>query len=75
VTVAEARRDAPNPSAAITTNVSGDNGMTTSMDIPLNTHLELSGYYNRSVTGHDDTVSFGVTWLLRGRLKRRTVND
>jgi hypothetical protein len=45
---------------------SEDNGFTTSVGIPLTAHLILSGYYNRSLRRHEDTVSMGMTYVLRG---------
>jgi len=44
---------------------SEDNGFTISMGIPLASHLSLSGYYNRSLRRNLDTVSIGVTYVLR----------
>ena len=44
-----------------------DNGVTTSVGIPLTANLTLSGYYNRSFTQSLDTVSTGITYVLRGR--------
>ncbi len=45
--------------------VSEDNGFTTSLDIPLDGRTTLSGYYNHSLRLKDDTVGFGVTFVLR----------
>ena len=53
------------------TNVSEDNGFTTFMNIPWTDHVALSGYYNRSLRQHLDTVSFGATYVLRGTGKSR----
>jgi hypothetical protein len=46
--------------------VGEDNGFTNSLDIPLNPHITLSGFYNRSLRNHDDTAGFSLTFLLRG---------
>lgn len=55
------------PSNVITSSgASEDNGFTTSAGIPLTSHLTLSGYYNRSLRQHQDTVSVGMTYVLRG---------
>lgn len=55
------------PSNVITSSgASEDNGFTTSIGIPLTPHLTLSGYYNRSLRQHEDTVSVGMTYVLRG---------
>ena len=48
------------------TGASEDNGFTTSAGIPLTAHLTLSGYYNHSLREHEDTVSMGITYVLRG---------
>lgn len=51
--------------------VNEDNGFTTFAGVPINNYFSLSGYYNRSLRQHLDTVSFGVTYILRGTPKRR----
>lgn len=64
--------------AAVTGNGLGhDVGVTTSVGIPLTAHLTLSGYYNRSFEQSPDTVSVGLTYVLRGRadLKRLSMID
>jgi hypothetical protein len=43
-----------------------DNGFTNSLDIPLNRHITLSGFYNRSLRDRIDTAGFSLTFLLRG---------
>ena len=62
------RRNAPGGTATIVTgrSVAEDNGFTTSLDIPLNRHTTLSGYYNRSLRLRDDVVAVGITYVLRG---------
>jgi hypothetical protein len=42
-----------------------DNGFNTSLDIPLNRHTILTGFYNRSLRNKIDTVGFSFTFLLR----------
>jgi hypothetical protein len=42
-----------------------DNGFETSLDIPLNPHVTLSGIYNRSLRQHEDTAGFSLTFVLR----------
>ncbi len=54
--------------------VSEDNGFTTSIAIPLTDHLTLSGYYNRSLREHLDTVSTGITYVLRGTARHRRLS-
>lgn len=56
--------------AAVTVTVSNglseDNGITTSFGVPLASHLLFSGYYNRSLRQHQDTVALGITFVVRG---------
>jgi hypothetical protein len=47
-------------------NVTEDNGFTSSLDVPLNSHTTLSTYYSRSLRQHDDIVSISLTYILRG---------
>jgi hypothetical protein len=42
-----------------------DNGFITSLDIPLNPHLTLSGFYSRSLRDHNDVAGFSFTFLLK----------
>ena len=57
----------PSPTPAVSTSANEDNGITTYLGIPMTGNLTFSGYYSRSLRRHADTVSFGVTWVLRGR--------
>ena len=41
-----------------------DNGFDTSLDIPLERHVSLSGFYSRSLRNHDDVVGFSFNFLL-----------
>jgi hypothetical protein len=41
-----------------------DNGLITSLDIPLNGHVTLSSFYNRSIRSRDDIAGFSLTFLL-----------
>jgi hypothetical protein len=61
----------PPPVATTVTTVSEDNGFTTFVGIPVTPHITVSGYYNRSLRQRLDTVSFGVTYVLRGAPKKR----
>ena len=61
----------PTTVATTVTTVAEDNGFTTFLGIPVNSHVLLSGYYNRSLRQRLDTVSFGVTFVLRGAPKKR----
>ncbi len=45
--------------------VAEDNGFLTSLDIPLNGHVTLSGFYNRSLRNKIDTAGFSLTFLLK----------
>ena len=42
-----------------------DNGLLSSLDIPMSPHLTLSGFYNRSIRDGDDLAGFSITYLLR----------
>jgi len=48
-----------------------DNGFTNTLDIPLNGHVALSGFYYRSLRNHDDTAGFALTFLLRAPPKEK----
>jgi hypothetical protein len=50
-----------------------DNGFLNTLDIPLNRHITLSGFYNRSLRDKIDTAGFSLTFLLRGLPKDLTV--
>jgi hypothetical protein len=54
-----------------------DDGITASWGIPLTDHLTMSGYYSRSFRQQLNTVSTGVTYVLRGtpRKKRLSMID
>jgi hypothetical protein len=65
---------APSSTVISGTGVSEDNGFTTSLAIPLTDNLILSSYYNRSLRQHLDTVSMGVTYVLRGTPRRRRLS-
>ncbi len=47
-------------------NVTEDNGIITALDIPIDRHTTLSGYYSRSLRRYTDTVAIGITYVLRG---------
>ena len=61
----------PPPAATTVTTVAEDNGFTTMVGIPLTSRVTLSGYYNRSLRQSLDTVSFGITCVLRGKPKKQ----
>ena len=42
-----------------------DNGFLNSLDIPLNGHVTLTGFYIRSLRSHIDTAGFTLTFLLK----------
>jgi hypothetical protein len=46
-----------------------DNGFINTLDIPLNGHITLSGFYNRSLRNKIDTAGFSLTFLLRATQK------
>ena len=45
--------------------VGEDNGFINILDIPLTSHIILSGFYNRSLRDHDDTAGFAFTLMLQ----------
>jgi hypothetical protein len=53
-----------------------DNGFENTLDIPLNGHVTLSGFYNRSLRNHFDIAGFSITFLLRAppRAKKTLVH-
>jgi hypothetical protein len=55
----------------VSNGLSEDNGLTTAFGIPLSAHLLFNGYYNRSLRQHQDTVSLGMTVVLRPLPLRR----
>ncbi len=46
-------------------NVNEDNGFINSLDIPLDRHTTLSGYYSRSLRLHTDTAAASITYTFR----------
>jgi hypothetical protein len=42
-----------------------DNGFTANLDIPVQRHITLSGFYSRSLRDHDDVAGFSLTFLLK----------
>lgn len=65
----------PQPPVAVTVSTaSEDNGFTTFVGIPLVDHITLSGYYNRSLRQRLDTVSVGVTFILRSKPSKRSLS-
>lgn len=50
-----------------TASAAEDNGVTTSLDVPLNPHLVLSGNYGYSIRQRDTTAGVSLTFLLRAR--------
>jgi len=51
-----------------------DTGVTTSVSIPLTANLTFSSYYSRSFDLDIDTVSTGITYVLRGRPEYRRLS-
>ncbi len=46
-------------------NVTEDNGFINALDIPIDRHTTLSGYYSRSLRFRTDTAAIGLTYVLR----------
>ena len=49
--------------------VAEDNGFISALDIPIDDHTTVSGYYSHSLRLHDDIVSLGLTYVFRGNEK------
>jgi hypothetical protein len=60
-----ARSGKKKATTATTAGNAEDNGYTTSLDIPLNRRITLSGFYNRSIRNDDDTSDLSLTFLLK----------
>ena len=54
---------------AVSSSLAEDNGIDTSLDIPLKSHLVLSGIYGYSLRQQDQTAGFSITFLLRAAPK------
>jgi hypothetical protein len=50
---------------APSTSAAEDNGLNTSLDVPLNGHLTVSGFYEHSIRSQYDVVGFSLTFLLK----------
>ena len=53
------------------TGVSEENGITTTLGVPLTSHITLWSYYNRSLRQQTDTVSTGITYVFRPGVRRK----
>lgn len=56
------------------TNFAEDNGFVAFVGIPLVDHFSFSGYYNRSLRRQTDTVSFGVTYVVRSTMAKKALS-
>ncbi len=50
---------------AMNSGVAEDNGFSTSLDLPVNPHMTLSGFYNRSLRNKIDTAGLSITFFAR----------
>lgn len=64
----------PNATVITSNSASEDNGFTTTVSVPLDPHVLLLSYYNRSLRHHQDTVSVGVTFVMRGMSLRKRLS-
>jgi hypothetical protein len=64
----------PNHTAVSGINLGEDQGLTTSLGIPLTDHLTLSSYYSRSFSQHLDTVAVNITYVLRGVARKKKLS-
>lgn len=53
------------PTVVVGYNVTEDNGFINSLDVPIDAHTSISGYYSRSLRRHTDTAGIGITYVLR----------
>jgi hypothetical protein len=67
-------QNAPLPPPIMAGTFAEDNGFINYVGVPLTDHLTLSGYYDRSLRRHSDTVSFGVTYVLRGNRWKKSLS-
>ena len=51
-----------------TTGLAEDNGFNASLDLPVQRHVTLSGFYTRSLRQHSDTAGFSLTLFARPRV-------
>jgi hypothetical protein len=65
------RPGTPPQTVVIGHRVNEDNGLNTTVYIPLTSHLLFTGFYNRSLRLHLDTASTGFTWVWKGTPIRR----
>jgi len=61
----------PTPQPVKVSPVSEDNGFTIFAGVPLNKYIVLSGYYNHSIRQSFDTVSMGLTYVVRGTSRKK----
>ena len=61
---------APSGPTLTGTGISEENGFTTTLGMPLSDHITLWSYYNRSFRQQTDTVSMGITYVLRPVMRR-----
>ena len=52
--------------------VAEDNGLNLALDAPINRHLGVSIFYNRSLRQYDNTTGFSLSYVLRGAPKDLT---
>jgi hypothetical protein len=49
------------------TNLTEDNGFINSLDVPLDRHTTLSGYYSRSLRHRSDTAALSITYTFKAQ--------
>lgn len=54
------------------TSAAEDNGLNTSLDVPLNGHFTVSAFFDHSIRSQYDDVGFSLTFLLKAHSKRST---
>ncbi|HTJ29258.1 MAG TPA: hypothetical protein VL346_02070 [Acidobacteriaceae bacterium] len=64
----------PSPPVYMGTGISEENGFTTTLGVPLNSHFTLWSYYDRSLRQQTDTVSTGITYVWRPVVTRKRLS-
>ena len=54
-----------NATVVVGHSVTEDNGFTNALDVPIDSHFTLSGYYSRSLRLHYDIAAIGITCVIR----------
>jgi hypothetical protein len=64
-TVYSGARSGKKKATAASTDSAEDNGLTTSLDIPVSSRITLSSFFNRSIRNDDDVAGISFTFVLK----------